>query len=201
MIDLKRNAGQGIPTSPKRASYTEVPLSDTDYRGTSRSSKAGQGWYTTDSLKSSRTRSNSPQKGNYEPLEQPYDSPDEGISQHPSPLRANPAKSFAKGTNYQQKRASDLSQVSNGKSEKPFIPRALTPGTPSGKRYGNLNPGSSTTIVGGKSNRQASSGNDYSKQGNSGAAKGRRGVSGKVAEEGLAGKGATKYWGRKVQQS
>ncbi|KAI1639858.1 hypothetical protein F4809DRAFT_48543 [Biscogniauxia mediterranea] len=57
------------------------------------------------------------------------------------------------------------------------------------KPYGELKPATPPVMVGGGGSRQVSSGNDYYDLGSGAGAYGRRNVSGKVAEEGLAGTG------------
>lgn len=68
------------------------------------------------------------------------------------------------------------------------------------KHYGELKPGTPPIMIGGGSNRQVSSGNDF------GAGKGgfraldRRDVSGKIAEEGRGGNDGGKGWGTRFRK-
>ncbi|PKS11579.1 hypothetical protein jhhlp_003344 [Lomentospora prolificans] len=130
--------------------------------------------------------------------------------QHPNPLRQNPATPPRPRTPYHAFASNVLSETSLNKrvvsgsmdiaDEKPA---AASPSRNAGYRnssiqpesafyskpYGELKPATPPIMVG--SNRHVSSGNDYDASGTSGF--GRRNVSGKVAEEGMAGRSYQRY--------
>jgi hypothetical protein len=64
------------------------------------------------------------------------------------------------------------------------------------KYYGELKPGTPPIMIGGKNNRQISSGNDFGDMSNSFRG---RDVSGKIAEEGRGG-GDGKTWGTRFRK-
>lgn len=184
--DLKRGS-YGASSPPKRASYTEIPLADTGIEDSPR--KIGnieEAWYTAKSLNSKQSRASSPEKGVYEPLDQPYDSENYTLSLgHPNPLEANPP---TPRHSVLVTRDSPLSEISNNRSSGDIadLPSPIHE-MPSirdfkAKRYGELRAGTPPVLVG--LNRQVSSGTDYP---NTGGWSKSRDVSGKIAEEGRGG--------------
>ncbi len=131
IVDLKRTSGYSLSMPPKRASYTEVPLSDSEstlhgspQRSPQRSTRPGgktDDWYATDSISSPRirTKTPSPRKSpaKYQPLHQRHDSTDDFSSFGlPNPLEANPPTprhSLQPGTHSP---VSPLSEISNNTS-------------------------------------------------------------------------------------
>lgn len=197
VVELKRASGYGPPTPPKRGSYTEVPLSEPV--SNRYSAKVAEGWYASDSLGKSRTRSSSPRKGNYEPLQQQYDSEDLGGGL-PNPLEANPP---TPRLNHHKRRDSHLSENSNNRGSGDIADMSsergvgLEPLRENGfraKYYGDLKPATPPVMVGGN-NRQVSSGNDYISK-KSGFRT--RDASGKIAEEGLGG--SANGWGARFRK-
>jgi hypothetical protein len=188
MADLKRNSGYGSSTPPKRASYTEVPISDTS------SQKMGsvpEAWYTADSV-SNRTLS--PKKVAYQRLHQRYDSSEDISFGLPNPLEANPPTPHH---NYLPSRLSHLSEISNNRVSTDIADTAsrLQATSPQrenfkAKHYGELKPRTPPVM-----NNRQSSGNDL------GVVKllGSRDVSGKIAEEGRGGIG--NGWGTRFRKT
>ncbi|KAG9238869.1 hypothetical protein BJ875DRAFT_366999 [Amylocarpus encephaloides] len=202
-MDLKRASfyGQGPATPPKRQSYTEVPLSDnTSHRSSGpKMGVMANGWYTSDSLSKVRARSESPQKGKYQPVHQPYDSEDLG-SFHASPLESNPPT--PRRHKYTPSSDSPLSEIGKMRTsgdiadmsgERELSVEPLRENFKA-KYYGDLKPATPPVMIGSNS-RQVSSGNDFINQ------KGKfrpRDASGKIAEEGLGGSGDG--WGTRYRK-
>lgn len=198
VVDLKRATYYDAPSSPpKRALYTEIPLSDTSSDRSSRQiGKMPEAWYTADSLPASRTRTASPKKG-YQPLHQRHDSSDD-ISGHPKPLEANPPTprhgyiprydSPLSEISSNKRNSGDITDVSRLREAEPVIQDLKA------KRYGELKPGKPPIMVGG--NRQVSSGTDFPSKG--GFRMNKRDVSGKIAEEGRGGE--TGGWGTRFRK-
>ncbi|KAE8444484.1 hypothetical protein EG329_000468 [Mollisiaceae sp. DMI_Dod_QoI] len=204
--ELKRSS-QYTPSSPsKRGSYTEVPMSEAVSHRSSRfveNTKPTDPWYVSDSLGRSRGRSSSPRKvqgqgqARYEPLHQRHDSSDDiSISNqfsHPNPLDSNPSTPPPPrhGHKYNTSRDSPLAEISNINNrysgdiaDQSGLTRELTPAPLrdfKAKGYGELKPGTPPIFIGGKNDRQVSSGNDFGVIAKAGY---RREVSGKVIEEG-----------------
>ncbi|RDL35740.1 Uncharacterized protein BP5553_06352 [Venustampulla echinocandica] len=200
VVDLKRASGYGPPTPPKRASYQEIPLSETGSHRSSRpvSDMAG-GWYTSDSLSKPRTRSSSPRKGNYQPLHQQYGSEDLGVGL-PNPLEANPP---TPRHSYNINRDSPLTEISKNRgsgdiadmsSEREVSLEPLRESGFKSRYYGDLKPATPPVIVSGNT-RQASSGNDFLSKKSGFRA---RDASGKIAEEGLGG--SANGWGTRFRK-
>lgn len=169
--------------APKRGSYTETPLYQTGSTPPRDPvSKTSEAWYTSDSLTKPRSKSSSPRKGTYAPVPLSDDLPNP-LESNPPPRRQN--------TPYPLRNTdSPLSEISSNRvsgdiadqnQQKEFHARY----------YGDLKPGTPPVIVGGRGIRQVSSGNDFSR----GLPRGRQ-VSGKVAEEGMGGKG----WGTRFRK-
>ena len=185
VADLKRGSYGGA-SPPKRASYTEIPLSDTGSEDAHRQiGNMEEAWYTAKSLNSKQSRASSPDKGTYEPLEQPYDSENFSLG-HPNPLEANPP---TPRHSLFVTRDSPLSEISNNRASSDIadLPSPIHE-MPSirdfkAKRYGELRAATPPVLVG--ANRQVSSGADYSGKG--GFLSNNRDVSGKIAEEGRGG--------------
>jgi hypothetical protein len=193
VADLKRSYGASSPT--KRASYMEIPLADTGSEDAPH--KIGnieEAWYTAKSLNSKGSRASSPDKGIYQPLDQPYDSENYTLALgHPNPLEANPPTPRHSAL---IARDSPLSEISNNHSSSDIADMtAQIHEMPSirsfkAKRYGELRAATPPVLVG--ANRQISSGADYSGWSNN------RDVSGKIAEEGRGGeKGG---WGSRFRK-
>lgn len=188
MIDLKRSSYLA-PSVPKRASYAEIPLSDTGLDGPPRQiGKMDDAWFSARSLNSSKqSRASSPVKGSYRPLEQSYDSSENVSLGHPNPLEANPP---TPRHSVLLNRDSPLSEISNNRLSGDIADMSSSQvhEMPSirdfkAKRYGELRAATPPVLVG--TDRQVSSGADYSGKGGFRAKN--RDVSGKVAEEGRAG--------------
>lgn len=194
VADLKRSSGASSPS--KRASYMEIPLNDTNSEEPAH--KLGnieEAWYTARSLNANGSRASSPEKGTYQPLDQPYDSENYTLALgHPNPLEANPP---TPRHSVLVNRDSPLTEISNNHSSSDIadMPPQLheMPSIRSfkAKRYGELRAATPPVLVG--ANRQVSSGADYS-----GVWSKNRDVSGKIAEEGRAGeKGG---WGSRFRK-
>lgn len=199
MVNLKRNSGYGAPsTPPKRASYTEVPLSDTSSMVSSKKmGNMAEAWYTADSLPARSSRSSSPKKAAYQPLHQNLDSSDDMSFGLPNPLEANPPTPRHK---HFPSRDSPLSEISNNRSSTDIADSRSRFREHSPKRenfkakyYGDLKPATPPIMIG--QNRQVSSGTDFMNKG--GFKVDRRDVSGKIAEEGRGGNG--NGWGTRFR--
>jgi hypothetical protein len=213
---IKRNSGHGAPStpkrgsyadvplsdaSPKRASYNEVPLSDTSsMRSTRKVGNMAEAWFTADSLPGRSSRSASPQKAAYQPLHQNLDSSEDISFGLPNPLEAHPPTPRHK---HFPSRDSPLSEISNNRastdiadSQSRFRENSPAPQSENfkAKYYGELKPGTPPVMVG--NNRQVSSGTDFVNKG--GYKLDRREVSGKIAEEGRAGAGNA--WGTRFRK-
>ena len=198
VVDLKRASFyDGAPTSPpKRASYSEIPLSDNaSQRSSGQMGNIPDAWYTADSLPNTRSRSASPKKG-YQPLHQHQNSLENISFGHPNPLNANPP---TPRQSYHPRRDSPLAEISNNRRTSGDITDISAPMRESSpfqrefkaKHYGELTPGTPPIMIGG-SGREVSSGNDFS--GHKGTFK-LRDVSGKIAEE---GRGGMDRWGNPI---
>lgn len=199
--DIKRNSGYGTPrTPPKRAAYTEVPLSDTSsMRSSKKMGSMAEAWYTADSLPPRSSRSSSPKKGAYVPLHQQIDSLDDVSFSLPNPLSANPP---TPRHNHFPSRDSPLSEISNNRASSDiadtvsrFKELDLPKENFKAKYYGELKPGTPPVMVGGT--RQVSSGTDIVNSGSFRAVE-RRDVSGKIAEEGRGG--VANGWGTRFRK-
>lgn len=202
VVDLKRASyydGTSTPP-PKRASYTEIPLSDTASQRSSRQiGKMPEAWYTADSLPNQRSRTASPKKG-YQPLYQLQDSSEDISFGHPNPLNANPP---TPRHSYHPSRDSPLSEISNNQRTSGDIAdvssqmRDTSPVRQEfkAKHYGELKPGTPPIMIGGNS-RQVSSGNDFPSKGTFRT----RDVSGKIAEEGRGGNANGNGWGTRFRK-
>lgn len=201
--ELKRSSQYAPSPPPKRGSYTEVPMSDTASHRSSRfveNTNPTDPWYVSDSLGRSRGRSASPRKtpapgqARYEPLHQRHDSSDDISISHPNPLHSNPSTpppAPRHGHRYNTSSISPLTEISNVNNrhsgdiaDQTDTVRELTPAPLRdfrAKGYGELKAGTPPIMIGGKDNRQVSSGTDLGNMGQGGY---RRDVSGKVAEEG-----------------
>jgi hypothetical protein len=213
IVDLKR-ASYHAPISPaKRATYTEVPLSET---ASQRSSRQGMGnlteaWYTADSLPASKTNRATPHKAAYHPLFNNKDEEDDITSavstNHPNPLEANPPTPRLNEPTRKSPRKSALSEISLNQSA---VSQDLADQSrqqddaPEGKSnqfkskfYGELRAATPPVMIGSANGRQVSSGTDFpAKKGFKGF--GKRDVSGKVAEEGRGG--ASGSWGARFRK-
>ncbi|KAH8656184.1 hypothetical protein BGZ60DRAFT_532498 [Tricladium varicosporioides] len=192
----KRNSGYNTPTPPNRGSYSSVPLSESDagHRSSRSVGKQDSGWYASDSLGKARTRSShssSPKKGKYAPLHQHHDSSDDLGYGHPNPLEANPP---TPRHNYKPSQDSPLSEISNNRqsgdiadmsSERDVSIEPLRENFKA-KYYGDLKPATPPVMLGGKGNRQVSSGTDFVQSQQKGGFR-KRDASGKIAEEGFGG--------------
>lgn len=183
--DLKRGSYSASP--PKRASYTEIPLSDTGAQGSPREiGNMDEAWFTANSLNTKRSSSPIKSVAGYQPIEQPYDS--ENFTLHPNPLEANPP---TPRHSILLNRDSPLSEISNPRASGDIADMSSqVHEVPSirdfkAKRYGELRAGTPPILVGG--NRQVSSGADFPNKG--GFRSKNRDVSGKIAEEGRGGWG------------
>jgi hypothetical protein len=223
IIDLKRssvNYNAAPPSPPKRGSYTEIPLSDSSPKRSSRRQtpmNMPEAWYTAETLSKPPTSGrSSPRKqhqGKYQPLYQRHDSVESfySVDSHPNPLDSNPSP--ARGQDNRPQRNSALSEISSNQGGKssgdladlgqswdgftlgnPFSPQG---GNLKARFYGDLKPATPPIMVGGNgSPRQISSGNDYGNKGH--RVVGRRDVSGKIAEEGRSGDMGT--WGTRFRK-
>lgn len=198
VVDLKRASFYDGASTPKRASYAEIPLSDTvSQRSSQQIGKMAEAWYTADSLPNQRSRTSSPKKG-YQPLHQRQDSSEDISFTHPNPLNANPPTPRHQ---YHPGRDSPLSEISNNRRASGDITDVTTRMRETApvrqefkaKRYGELKPGTPPIMIGGN-NRQVSSGNDFSSKGNFRV----RDVSGKIAEEGRGGN--ANGWGTRFRK-
>ena len=195
---LKRNSVYGASTPQKRASYTEVPLSDTSSTRSSRKiGKMQEAWYTADSLPPRSSRSASPKKAAYQLVHQNFDSSEDVSCGLPNPLEANPPTPRHKHFS----RDSPLSEISNNRtstdiadSGSRFREHELQRENFKAKFYGELKPGTPPVMIGNK--RQVSSGTDFVNKG--GYKVDRREVSGKMAEEGRGGAG--NGWGTRFRK-
>jgi hypothetical protein len=209
VVDLKRSSGYLPTTTPKRASYTEVPLSDNPSqfsrsgRGGERSpSKITEGWYTSDSLSNPRIRSSpSPKKAQYTPLHQQHEphqsaEPEDIFSSIPNPLEANPP---TPRHSHLPLSNSPLSEISNNRRVSGDIADVSTHRDFKAKYYGELKPGTPPIMIGTGNGRQVSSGNDL---GDNRGFKvlGKRDVSGKIAEEGRGGNDINRKWGTRFRK-
>jgi hypothetical protein len=198
VVDIKRSSGYGA-SSPKRTSYTEIPISDsTSLRPSTKMGNVSEAsWYTAESLSGRQSRSPSPKKAVYQPLRQQLDYFEEISDKLPNPLEANPpTQQYGRSP----KRDSALSEISiNRSGDVTDVTSRFREGPAQtenfkAKYYGELNPGTPPIMVGGK--RQVSSGNDISGRGDS--KMGRRDVSGKIAEEGRGG--VSNAWGTRFRR-
>lgn len=196
VADLKRNS-YGASSPPKRASYTEIPLSDTGSKDAPHHiGNIEEAWFTAKSLNSKPSRVSSPEKGSYQPIEQPYDSENFSLG-HPNPLEANPPtprhsvflnRDSPLSEISSNRTGGDIADMSSQVHEMPSIRDFKA------KRYGELRAGTPPVLVG--ATRQVSSGTDYPSKG--GFRTKNRDVSGKIAEEGRGGeKGG---WGTRFRK-
>jgi hypothetical protein len=196
VVDLKRSS-YGASSPPKRASYTEIAISDTGSEEAPRQlGMIEEAWFTAKSLNSKQSRASSPEKGTYQPIEQPYDSENWTVN-HPNPLEANPP---TPRHSVLLNRDSPLSEISNNRTSGDIADMSSqVQEMPSirdfkAKRYGELRAATPPVLVG--ANRQVSSGADYPSLG--GFRSKNRDVSGKVVEEGRSGeKGG---WGTRFRK-
>jgi hypothetical protein len=214
--------------SKQRGSYAEVPLSDSptnnnDANSQRSSRKIGnmaEAWYTADSFSAARSRSSSPKKSTfgpgagYQPVSQPYDSSDDLSSlSHPNPVGANPPtprhSHFPRGSkssnsplaeiSSNRRTSGDITDMSDQRREQDSSPPPALRDNFKAKYYGELKPGTPPIMIGSKSNRQISSGNDYGNRNNS-RVMDRRDVSGKIAEEGRGGTVNGNGWGTRFRK-
>jgi hypothetical protein len=236
-VDLKRNSGYSLSTPPKRASYTEVPLSDSDLtlqgspQRSTRPARKTEAWYATDSISSPRVRNKTPSPrktpAKYQPLHQRHDSTDDFSSFGlPNPLEANPPTPRHSLQPAPPSPVSPLSEISNntntntpnknlnnynnhtysrkykGSNDSRDIADMSYEPEPAretfkARYYGELKPGTPPIMIGGKNDRQVSSGNDFGDR--SSGFKGRD-VSGKIAEEGRGGGIGNNTWGTRFRK-
>lgn len=196
IVDLKRGS-YGASSPPKRASYTEIPISETGLEDVPRQlGMIEEAWFTAKSLNSKQSRASSPEKGTYQPIEQPYGSENWTLG-HPNPLEANPP---TPRHSVFLNRDSPLSEISNNRASGDIADMSSqAQEIPSirdfkAKHYGELRACTPPVLVG--ANRQVSSGADYPNLG--GFRSKNRDVSGKIVEEGRGGEKSG--WGTRFRK-
>ncbi|KAL3418355.1 hypothetical protein PVAG01_10071 [Phlyctema vagabunda] len=200
-------------SSPKRGAYAAVPLSDDiSHQPLPKMVPMKEAWYSEEALAGPNVVSSSSRNSNYQSLQQDLSADEEDLSiarGHTNGLGANPPS--ARYKNFHTKRDSPLSEISNNRSpsssdiasesnysqdgidDAEYNTRTKSSASTSSrnavkKYYGELRPvpvRTRTPVLVGGTNRQVSTGLDYSSNVYS-TEKGsfRRDVSGKVAEEG-----------------
>lgn len=210
---IRPDSSRSTPPKKNRpSSYADLPTDSASQRSSHPLSKMREAWFTTDS----RT---SPRKGTqYEPLHQLYDASASDLGDHPNPLFTNPpipqhnfvptgrdqalADLLDASNKNNRGHSGDIGEMSTRdliqRREGSHSPAPERESSFKAKAYGELKPGTPPLMIGGKNDRQVSSGNDYTTALNSGTFKvPPREVSGKIAEEGRANNNG---WGTRLRK-